>query len=113
MRGSKKILVVDDNIDLRDLIEIELEMKGFEVVHARNGHDALRVLQTERNIHLAVTDFYMPIANGDVVKAYCDEHKIPCIVMSTAREDLEGYYDYFWGKTDISILIEIVLLILA
>ncbi|MFA6296190.1 MAG: response regulator [Patescibacteria group bacterium] len=108
MGGSKRILVVDDNADNRETIMMFLEMEDYEISCARDGRNALDVLNNQGHFDLVITDYHMPIACGDVVKRYCDSANIPCIVMSSAREELAENYEYFWGKTEIPILVDLV-----
>lgn len=58
-----KILVVDDDKTTRKLLSLFLKGKGYEVVTAENGLDALEKLGTE-NINLIVTDMNMPYMDG-------------------------------------------------
>ncbi|PYR67097.1 MAG: hypothetical protein DMF87_16095 [Acidobacteria bacterium] len=59
------ILVVDDQIDLRDAIAVLLEVEGYDVVDAENGRDALKYLQTHAgNVAAIVLDLAMPVMDG-------------------------------------------------
>jgi DNA-binding response OmpR family regulator len=57
------ILVADDDEDILALLEVRLELAGYEVVTARNGAEALRKAQ-EQLPDLAVLDVMMPGLNG-------------------------------------------------
>jgi two-component system response regulator PilR (NtrC family) len=59
----KRILVVDDDDDLRDVITEFLKMRNFVVVQAENGEDALEIL-TKVPIDLALLDVRMPKMDG-------------------------------------------------
>ena len=62
---SDTILVVDDEETLRDTMRIVLEGKGYRVLTAINGRDALRVYTEEQAaIRLMITDMIMPEMNG-------------------------------------------------
>ncbi len=58
--GNEKILVVEDQEEVRDVAVALLEDLGYEVVEAKNGWDGLRVLNTTRDIDLLFTDIVMP-----------------------------------------------------
>ena len=58
------ILVVDDDESICDVIELALTDEGYEVVCARNGGDALRLLQ-ERPPALVLIDLVMPDQGGE------------------------------------------------
>ncbi|MED3096616.1 response regulator [Bacillus thuringiensis] len=55
----KKILIVDDDKDIVDLLKLFLEMENFFVVEASNGEVALKCLE-ENHIDLAIVDIMMP-----------------------------------------------------
>ena len=58
------ILVVDDQIDLRDAIAVLLDVEGYDVADAENGRDALQYLQTHANVAAIVLDLAMPVMDG-------------------------------------------------
>lgn len=62
--GRPKILVVDDDPDVRDYAVTVLEEEGFDVVAASGGEAALRVLERDPTITLLFTDVVMPGLNG-------------------------------------------------
>jgi CheY-like chemotaxis protein len=57
--GSERILVVEDNFDLLDLTSAMLAQSGYQVRCARNGAEALRMLQSEE-FDLLLSDIVMP-----------------------------------------------------
>lgn len=59
----KKILVIDDNIVVRNTIVQMLETEGYEVVSAEDGRRGLNVFRTERP-DLVITDIIMPEKEG-------------------------------------------------
>jgi len=60
---AKRVLVVDDHPDLLDTLKFILTEHGFEVLTARNGQEALDLLQ-EQPINLILSDVSMPYING-------------------------------------------------
>lgn len=82
-----KILVVDDEAPIRDMLSFTLTREGFEVLHAANGQEARRVVVDDKP-DLILMDWMMPGASGiDVVRNLKrDEHQstIP-VIMLTAR----------------------------
>ncbi|MDE7197750.1 MAG: response regulator, partial [Lachnospiraceae bacterium] len=54
-----KILVADDEAEIRDVLRLYLEKEGYEVVEAVDGPEAVRVIRQEK-IDLAVLDIMMP-----------------------------------------------------
>lgn len=57
------ILVVEDNANVRELLEVTLRFKGYPVVSARNGKEALDRIELERPA-LIITDILMPLMDG-------------------------------------------------
>ena len=64
-RGSETVLLVEDDEMVRALAQAILERYGYQVLAARNVHDALRFAQEgPGQIHLLLTDTIMPVMNG-------------------------------------------------
>jgi CheY-like chemotaxis protein len=64
-RGAERILLVEDDPDVRALTEAVLERGGYEVIAARDGDEALRVFRDQgRPVHLLVSDVVMPKMSG-------------------------------------------------
>jgi CheY-like chemotaxis protein len=57
------VLVVDDFDDTRLMMKLWLEKKGYRVIEAENGEDAVRVAEAERP-DLIIMDVEMPVADG-------------------------------------------------
>ncbi len=58
-----KVLVVDDEPDMRRTMEFRLQVEGYEVLTSQNGAEALETLRTGRVV-LVLADFMMPEMNG-------------------------------------------------
>lgn len=63
---KEKILIVDDDPDILDVLKITLEDEGYEVIEAHDGEEALAILK-KTSLDLLITDFKMPKMNGDEV----------------------------------------------
>ncbi len=63
MASSKKILVVDDEVHIRRVVELKLRKGGYEVITASNGEEGLRLIESERP-DAVVTDINMPRLDG-------------------------------------------------
>ena len=82
-----KILVVDDESRMRKLVRDFLVKKGFDVVEAADGEEALNLFYADRNIALIILDVMMPKMDGwQVCREIRAESKVP-IIMLTARGD--------------------------
>ena len=63
MNATAGILVVDDESDIRELVALALSAAGYRILKARDGCEALAVLESER-VDLIVADVAMPGMNG-------------------------------------------------
>lgn len=83
------IMVVDDEINTRLLMEKVLKREGFEVVLAANGEIALSLLENHK-IDLAIIDIMMPVMDGYSLTDYIKKifPALP-IIMVTAKETIE------------------------
>ncbi len=61
---DKIILLIDDEIMLRDLLAEMLESNGYNVIKVGSGSEALRILTEEIKVDLVIVDFNMPEMNG-------------------------------------------------
>ncbi len=90
--SKKKILVVEDNSDVRRLYAIALNQHGYEVKLAANGAEALTRIEDERP-DLMVLDVFMPIMNGfEVIDkiTLSSGAPIPVIVISGQATESES-----------------------
>jgi len=84
MSRKEKILVVEDEKDVRDLILLHLKREGFETTGVDNGEEALRLFKT-CSFDLAILDWMLPGVSGlDLCKNLVG--KLP-VLMVTARAD--------------------------
>lgn len=82
-----KILVVDDDYDILQLVTIHLNREGHEVLQAENGQQALKLLE-EAEVSLAIVDVMMPGMDGyTLTKVLTKELDIPVILL-TAKGQL-------------------------
>ncbi|WDV44596.1 response regulator transcription factor [Clostridiaceae bacterium M8S5] len=83
---SERILIVDDEKDIVNLLELYLESEGYTVVKAYNGIDALKFIK-EQNIDMAILDIMMPGIDGyRLIKKIRENYKIPILMLSAKRE---------------------------
>ncbi len=90
-----KILVVDDEPRMRKLVKDFLTVKGFQVVEAEDGEQAIDIFFEEKDIALILLDVMMPKMDGwEVLKTIRQYSQIP-ILMLTARgeeqDELQGF----------------------
>lgn len=83
-----KILVVDDEWNMRNLIKIYLEKEGFQVDEARGGHEAIQMAR-QNPYELLVLDIMLPDIDGWEVCSTIRQMKQMPILMLTARNDVQ------------------------
>lgn len=84
-----KILVVDDEKEIRDAIEIYLKNENMIVLKAEDGVQALEILEKE-TVHLILLDIMMPRMDGISATFKIREQKnIPIIILSAKSEDTD------------------------
>ena len=90
-----KILVVDDEARMRKLVKDFLSIKGFIVLEAEDGEEALKIFDSNKDIKLILLDVMMPKLDGfetlEVIRQYS---KVPVMMLtarSEERDELEGY----------------------
>lgn len=100
MEKKKSILVVDDEKDIREVIEIYLINEGFEVVTACDGLEALEKLKNEA-IDLIILDVMMPKLDGiRTCLKIREEKKMPIIMLSAKSEDSDKILGLNIGADD-------------
>ncbi|MBU0461973.1 MAG: response regulator [Nanoarchaeota archaeon] len=85
---GKKILVVDDEPDVRTLISTILSAEKFDVVEAANGQDAIDTLKKD-NVDLVLLDIMMPRMDGlHTAHEIRKFSKVPIVVVSVKDDDV-------------------------
>ena len=98
---SKRVLIADDEINIRRVLEAILKRDGYDVVTAANGEEALA--RMGRGIHTVITDLKMPGIDGmALLRRLSIDHPYVPVVMITAHGSVEnaveavklGAFDY-------------------
>jgi DNA-binding response OmpR family regulator len=80
--GQKTILVVDDSIVIRKMVEIALENESYNVISVATGKEAFSFLDS-KNPDLVILDIMLPDVNGlDILKAIKAKTEIPVVMLS-------------------------------
>lgn len=87
------ILIVDDDLDVRETLCDVLADEGYRVAGARNGMEALKLLREPNRVCLVLLDLMMPVMSGyqflEERKAVPELAKVPVVVMSARWEGNE------------------------
>jgi len=87
--SSKKILVVDDEVKIIEVVKSFLESKGFIVFSAENGRKALEVFNRE-NISIIILDLMLPEMSGEEVCTIIrKKSRVPIIMLTAKAEEVD------------------------
>lgn len=96
-----KILVVDDDKEIVQLLEIYIRNEGYEPVTAYDGKEALTKLNTNPDIGLIILDLMMPEMDGmQVIKQVRKDSDIPILVLSAKTADMDKIQGLISGADD-------------
>jgi two-component system alkaline phosphatase synthesis response regulator PhoP len=121
--GPKKILLVDDEVDLVETVRFPLEMEGFNVLVSYNGEDALNQARKEKP-DLILLDLMLPKLDGYKVcrlLKFDERYKnIPILMLTAKTQEKDkalgmetGANDYITKPFDLDKLVEKVKLYLS
>jgi len=63
IKKTKRVLLIDDDEDLQELLSMYLEIEGYITIAAQNGMEATRILQ-DQEVDIIVVDLMMPVMDG-------------------------------------------------
>ena len=97
-----KVLVLEDEDDIRAFIIINLKRAGYEVLQAASGEEALEVIENNPDIEIAVLDVMLPGIDGfEVCKTIRENNKTMGIIMLTAKsQELDKISGLTMGADD-------------
>ena len=82
----KKVLIMEDEVNIRSFVVINLQRAGYEVVEAGTGEEALDMIQKHPDIGVAILDIMVPGIDGfEVCRRIRATSKKMGIIMLTAR----------------------------
>ncbi|MFC5467530.1 response regulator transcription factor [Cohnella suwonensis] len=95
-----KILVVDDDPHIRELVRVFLVQEGLEVLEAANGVHALEVL-TGASVDLVVLDVMMPHMDGwDLCRELREHYEMPLLMLTAKGETSQKLKGFQLGTDD-------------
>lgn len=98
--NKKKILIVDDEEDIRQIVSIYLTNNDFKTIKAKNGVEALEVINNEK-VDLAILDVMMPMMDGITLCIKIREKtNIPIIMLSAKDQDIDKVMGLSCGADD-------------
>ncbi len=95
-----RVLVVDDEKPLREFVRRNLEVRGYKVLTASNGLEALALFNNE-NIQLVIMDIMMPHMDGlEATRRIRQESRVPIIILTAMGEEADKVRAFDLGADD-------------
>ena len=89
---NQPILVVEDEPDTADLVKLILQEKGYQVVHAADGQDALDKIASMPPPSLVLLDIQLPLVDGitilEMIRATPDWQDVPVVLLTAVVDPL-------------------------
>ncbi|HWP79492.1 MAG TPA: response regulator transcription factor [Candidatus Acidoferrum sp.] len=94
-----KILVADDNEEIREFIRVLLEGEGYEIVEARDGEEACQ--KTDDSVDLIILDVMMPVKNGyKACMEIREKTTAPILFLTAKTQDSDKALGFSLGGDD-------------
>ena len=89
MIQKEKILIVDDDIEIRKIISIYLRNEGYEIIDAPDAIEALDILRNT-TVDLIILDIMLPKMDGiEACLKIREQYQMPIIFLSAKDEDID------------------------
>lgn len=102
-KKSKKILIVEDDIALRNVYEMRFKLDNYDVIVAGDGEEGLSLAVKEKP-SIVLLDLMMPKISGmdvlDILKSTPETKKIPVIVLTALTQDNVKTKGFVFGADD-------------
>lgn len=96
--NQKSVLIVEDDADLNEAYEMILSTSGYDVTTARNGKEALELLENSEDPRIIFLDLRMPVMDGiEFLKAYdAPQHPATTVIVFSnydAQKEVDEAYE--------------------
>jgi DNA-binding response OmpR family regulator len=96
-----RILVVDDESEIRNVVKLLLVNKGYEVVEAKNGEEAVAAVSSDKEIDLCIMDIMMPGMSGiEATRQIRSFSNVPVLFLTARSMDADKSSAYDAGGDD-------------
>jgi two-component system response regulator VanR len=97
---SSKILIVDDEREIADLVEVYLQNENYTVFKYYSAYDALECIE-KVNLDLAILDVMLPDGNGlRICRQIREKHNYPVIMLTAKDEEIDKITGLTLGADD-------------
>lgn len=99
--AQNKILIVDDEPDIREVVSILLGSEGYQVLQAENGQAAVEMIYHDRTIDLVIMDIMMPGISGvEAVELIRKQSTVPVLFLTAKSQEQDKVDAYSQGGDD-------------
>ncbi|MBQ9072201.1 MAG: response regulator transcription factor [Bacilli bacterium] len=96
-----KVLIVDDELGIREVIKEYSINEGYSTLEAENGYDALKILENNKDIDVIILDIMMPKMDGyTTLKEIRKHYNIPVIMLSARTDEYDKLQSFDLGVDD-------------
>ena len=100
--NGKKLLIVDDEPDLREMISFEFDLLGVNVLEASSGNEAIEVLNSNSDVDAIISDIRMPNGDGlSLLKHVAKNTNRSPFIFISGFADLSAEEAFFHGAQSI------------
>ncbi len=97
---NEKVLVVDDEREIADLVEFYLKNEGYDVYKFYSGAEALKCA-AERQLDLAILDIMLPDIDGhEICRSIREKHTYPILMLTAKEEEIDKITGLALGADD-------------
>jgi len=101
MEQQYKILIVDDEPDIREVVSVLLGSEGYQVVQAENGGSAVEMVYADKSIDLVILDIMMPGMTGvETCEMIRKRSTVPILFLTAKSQDQDKVDAYSQGGDD-------------
>lgn len=96
---NNKILIADDNPEIREVLNVLLSSEGYDVIEAKDGQEAIELISSE--IDLYILDIMMPIINGyQACMEICKKSNAPILFLTAKSQESDKTLGFSSGGDD-------------
>ena len=97
---THKLLICDDDPDIRHALEIYLKQEGYETIQAKHGQEAVEIVAAQE-IHLILLDVMMPVLGGiEAAVKIREKSNVPILFLSAKSEETDRVLGLNMGGDD-------------
>ncbi|MCT6893591.1 MAG: response regulator transcription factor [Bombilactobacillus mellifer] len=101
MSEKQKIIIVDDDPEILELLDIYAKREGYETITSANGQDAINQVQAHPEASLMILDMMLPEIDGtEVIRRIRKDSSIPILVVSARSADIDKIKGLIIGADD-------------